>query len=185
MSDQATEIVNPHDATCYDWRGTVVPCDFKRPYADLLLDKPVPALRITDNQDGTVTDHLTGLVWLKNPDCFGMTNWKGAMQAAKNLKAGDCGPNSEFVLSDGSSPGDWRLPTMQDLCTLIDFSRRSPAIADEHLFKDLPSGFHWSATTLDSHSELVWIVYFESGTTCYDDINSWAGHVWPVRGPVK
>jgi hypothetical protein len=25
------------------------------------------------------------------------------------------------------------------------------------------------------------VVYIESGTTCYDDINSHAGHLWPVR----
>ncbi|UCE55232.1 MAG: hypothetical protein JSV31_07260 [Desulfobacterales bacterium] len=28
---------------------------------------PVP--RFTDNEDGTVTDNLTGLVWLKNANC--------------------------------------------------------------------------------------------------------------------
>jgi len=184
-NDQISGIVNPYGSTCYDWRGTMVPCDFKRPYADLLLDTSSPATRFTDNRNGTVTDRLTGLIWLKDANCFGMKDWKGALQAVKSLKAGDCGPDPAFVLTDNSSVGDWRLPTMRELCTLIDFSRRSPALPADHLFGALPTGFHWSATVLESHSEVVWIVYFESGTTCYDEITSRAGHVWPVRGPAK
>ena len=46
-------IVNPYNSTCYDWRGNIVPCIFKRQYAELLLDKPVPTFRFIDNKDGT------------------------------------------------------------------------------------------------------------------------------------
>ena len=72
---------------------------------------------------------------------------------------------------------------MNELCMLIDFSARNPALPKGHMFSDFPTGFYWSATTLDSHSEMAWIVYMVSGTTCYDDIKSNAGHIWPVRGP--
>jgi hypothetical protein len=61
--------------------------------------------RYVDCGNGTVTDTATGLIWLKKADCLPETNWKAANQAAAGLKAGDCG------LTDGSSPGDWRLPT--------------------------------------------------------------------------
>ena len=30
-----------------------------------------PNPRFTDNGNGTVTDNLTGLIWLKNANCFG------------------------------------------------------------------------------------------------------------------
>ena len=30
---------------------------------------PLPSPRFTDNSDGTVTDNLTGLIWLKNANC--------------------------------------------------------------------------------------------------------------------
>jgi len=33
-----------------------------------------PNPRFTDNEDGTVTDNLTGLIWLKNANCFGAKN---------------------------------------------------------------------------------------------------------------
>lgn len=63
------------------------------------------AKRYVDCGNGTVTDTVTGLIWLKRADCLPESDWKAALQAAAKLKAGDCG------LTDGSSPGDWRLPT--------------------------------------------------------------------------
>ena len=179
--DALADIVNPFNSTCYDWRGNIIPCDFKRQYAELLLAGSIPDPRFIDNKDGTVSDRLTGLVWLKNANCFGMMDWKSARLAAKSLKDGDCGSDLDIILSDGSSAGDWRLPTMGELCTLIDFSRREPALPIGHMFSAVPPGYHWSATTLDYHSGIAWIVYFESGTTCYEDVTKQAGHILPVR----
>ena len=179
--NELAAIVNPFNSTCYDWRDNIVPCDYKRQYAALMFDKSIPDSRFTDNRDGTVTDNLTQLVWLKNTNCFGIQDWQSAVLAVKSLKEGDCGPNPDLVLSDGSSAGDWRLPTMNELCTLIDFSKRDPALPNGHMFSDAPPGYHWSATTLDNHSELAWIVYFESGTTCYENIKNRSGYTLPVR----
>jgi hypothetical protein len=186
QSDEGlADIVDPHKSTCYDWKGTVIPCRFKRPYAELLFDKPIPDPRFIDNQDGTVTDKLTGLIWLKNTNCFGMMDWQSANLAVTHLKDGDCGPDTALMLSDGSSAGDWRLPTMGELCTLIDFSRRDPALPVGHMFGAVPPGYHWSATTLDYHAGAAWIVYFASGTTCYESVTNQAGHILPVRKPLE
>ena len=176
--DLLSGIVNPFNSQCYDWKGDDIPCDFRRQYAELLLDRSIPDPRFMDNKDGTVTDRLAGLTWLKNTKCFGMMNWEGAVRAAKSLKDGDCGPDPALILSDGSKSGDWRLPTMSELCTLIDFSRRDPALPDGHMFSAVQSGYYWSATLFDYHPGLAGIVYFESGTTCYEAIKNNAGHIW-------
>jgi len=61
--------------------------------------------RYVDCANGTVTDTVTGLIWLKNAYCFGGLNWPNAGNAATGLQHGECG------LTDNSLPGDWRLPT--------------------------------------------------------------------------
>jgi Protein of unknown function (DUF1566) len=55
--------------------------------------------------NGTVTDQVTGLIWLQRADCLGAANWAAANQAVQALKHGDCG------LADNSSAGQWGLPT--------------------------------------------------------------------------
>src|SRR6185369_10212978 len=40
-----------------------------------------PGTRFTDNQNGTVTDNLTGLIWLKNAGCFTPADWSTALTA--------------------------------------------------------------------------------------------------------
>jgi hypothetical protein len=101
----------------------------------------------------------------------------------KRLKNGDCGPESDLILSDGSDPGDWRLPTMKELCSLIDLSNKNPALPRRHMFSEVPPGYHWSSTRLAYHSGLAWVVYPEVDISCYDDVKHSAGHVLSVWGP--
>ncbi|MEN8806763.1 MAG: DUF1566 domain-containing protein [Desulfobacterales bacterium] len=86
-------------------------------------------------------DELAAIVNPFNSTCY---DWR------ENIIPCDFkGPYAELMfdksLSDGSFAGDWRLPTMKELCTLIDFSKRDPALPNGHMFSDTPSGYHWSA----------------------------------------
>jgi len=51
-----------------------------------------PSTRFTNTGDGTVTDNLTGLVWLKNPGCYTAQSWNAALGSANTLADGICGP---------------------------------------------------------------------------------------------
>ena len=84
--DVLADILNPFNSPCYDWRGSNIPCDFKRQYGELLSDKSIPDPRFIDNKNGTVTDNLTGLIWLRNTNCFGMMIWNDAMHAVNNRR---------------------------------------------------------------------------------------------------
>ncbi len=81
-----------------------------------------PVTRFVDNGDGTVTDSLTGLIWLKNANCFGALLWPDALVAVNGLQNEGCG------LSDGSVAGDWRMPNIKELLSLIDYGRSNPAL---------------------------------------------------------
>jgi hypothetical protein len=56
-----------------------------------------PSPRFTDNGNGTVKDNLTGLIWLKDANCFSRRTWAQALSDANSLANGSCG------LTDGSS----------------------------------------------------------------------------------
>jgi hypothetical protein len=174
-------VINPYNSTCYDWRGRTIPCDFQGAYAELIMGKTSPKPRFRDNCDGTVTDKLTGLTWLRSAGCLGSYDWQSALSAVRQFRQGACERAGDWSLADGSGAGDWRLPTMDELCTLIDYGNRDPALPDGHPFLHIPSGFFWTSTTLDTYDKLVWVVYLQNGSTCYNEITNRAGHVLPVR----
>jgi hypothetical protein len=69
--------------------------------------------RYVDCGNGTVTDTVTGLVWLRDATCLGQADWATANTVAASLEHGDCG------LSDGSRAGDWRLATEAEWAATI------------------------------------------------------------------
>ncbi len=101
-----------------------------------------PRTRFTDNNDGTVTDGLTGLVWIKNAGCFAPGNWQVALDYANKLASGSCG------LTDGSTPGQWRMPNINELESLVDISQSNPAISNGNPFTNINFvNAYWSSTT--------------------------------------
>lgn len=140
-----------------------------------------PATRFITSTTGIVTDTLTGLIWLKDANCFGTKRWKDAgtypaLGAANTLNSGECG------LSDGSVEGDWRLPNVRELHSLIDFSQYNPALPSGHPFDSVQSHYYWSSTTAASGaSSYVWPVSLEGGFV-YRAFNTNTYYVWPVRG---
>lgn len=118
--------------TCWNDSGAVIDCTGTGQDGELKMGATLPAQRFTDNGDGTLTDTLTGLVWLKNAHCaetlsgivvtyvgypvdpnvFGFP-WQNALTWVTGLSSGHCG------LTDGSNPGDWRLPNNNELASLV------------------------------------------------------------------
>ena len=131
----------------------------------------------TDNGDGTVTDSLTGLIWLKDAACFARVNWDNSLLAANTLNSGECG------LSDGSVEGDWRMPNLNELRSLIDPSRESPVLPAGHPFTNLGSDYYWSSTVHTTDISLRWIMAsWDGGVQLYWRDNAYPALVWPVRG---
>ena len=141
------------------------------------LEKGVawPSPRFTDNGDGTVTDNLTGLIWLKNANCGGTMTWANALTYCHTLSSGSCG------LSDGSVEGDWRLPNRRELLSLIDDGRSDPALPSGHPFTGVLSSYYWSSTAFAFGTSLAWSVYLFVGSVNGIE-KSDTNYVWPVRG---
>lgn len=67
-----------------------------------------PPMSFRDNGDGTVSDLSTGLMWVKTPDLENKPTFAEAKAGAAS-----CGVGGH---------ADWRLPTIKELYSLIDFS---------------------------------------------------------------
>jgi len=133
-----------------------------------------PAPRFIDNLDGTVTDLLTGLVWLKDATRLSTLRWVPALSACNGLA------DDGVTLTDGSAPGDWRLPNTKELRRLIDLGSSNPALPPGHPFTVPVSGSFWSSTTSMNNTARAWKVLIEEGTMLNDPKNT-ANWVWPVR----
>jgi hypothetical protein len=143
---------------------------------ELLMGVTWPDPRFTDNGDGTVTDNLTGLVWTEDAYIFGATNWATACEDCNGLASGEGG------LSDGSVAGEWRLPNVRELQSLIDYGRFNPALPENHPFDNVQYTNYWSSTTLAHNSASAWNVSFDIGIMNYSvNGKSLPYYVWCVR----
>jgi hypothetical protein len=139
----------------------------------------LPSPRFTDNSNGTVTDKLTGLIWLKDANCAlfrAPENWSDAIVDSNGLTSGSCG------LTDDSIFGDWRLPNIREMESLIDFSQFDPAIPSEHPFENVQSDGYWSSTTYADSSSAAWSIDINDSQVNYSS-KSDNFYVWPVRRP--
>jgi hypothetical protein len=152
---------------------------------DASLHKGVawPGPRFADNQDGTVTDNLTGLIWLQNAGCFPAANWATALADVNQLAGGGCG------LNDGSSAGQWRLPNLNELESMVDVSASNPAVTAGSPFLNLSNGIYWSSTSYwggEGGSPNAWTIRFSDGRYMNDfSANLKAtslNEVWAVKG---
>jgi len=138
--------------------------------------------RFLDNDDGTVTDCRTGLIWLKNALCYGGgQNHYNATAYAADLNSGECG------LSDDSIEGDWRLPTKEELQGIgtdppttwsIGLSGRNWATPGLPFINVSPS-YYWSSTRNEG-SGYFFLVSMEDGYTSQAPLNG-LNKTWPVR----
>jgi hypothetical protein len=135
-----------------------------------------------------VTDDLTELVWLKNAACFsdiwGYSTWPEAFTETNTLENGQCG------LTDGSSAGDWRLPTINELRSLFDPGLSPPYLPDGHPFTNVQfwdtNPGYWSSTLSADHPSYAWFVELSTSIAYYHmttGVGYWEAFVWPVRAP--
>jgi len=142
-----------------------------------------PVSRFTDNLNGSVTDHLTGLVWLKDAGCLAPAVWGTAITEVSALANGSCG------LSDGSAAGQWRLPNIIELESMVDVSATNPALNAGHPYVHVSNGIYWSSTPYYggvAGSTEAWTIRLGDGRYINDAQNnviaSSVNGVWAVRG---
>jgi len=119
--------------------------------------KPANGHDYTNNGDGTVTDHDTGLMWTQAPSPA--MNWNAAISYAEGLTIG--------------TYTDWRLPNVKELQSLVDVTLATSTAAatalpclQRTLFPAATATAYWSSTPLRSGSSptQAWLVEFGINT---------------------
>ncbi len=146
---------------------------------DLRRGLPWPTNRFLDPGDGTLHDNLTGLIWLKDGGCLASRPWSEAVAAANGLSNGTCG------LTDGSVAGDWRLPNVNELDSLVNVSASDVAAwLNGAGFANIAWYWYWTSSTYMPTGVHKWGVVMQRGSVSGDSPgnNHW---ILPVRGTSK
>ena len=139
------------------------------------------ATRFRDNNDGTVTDTATDLIWLKNANLFGEVVWPEALYLASQLGAGAPG------LADSSRAGQWRLPNVNEMESILDLNKSFGAsLPAESPFTNLEATNYWTSSSVARRTEdpptpLGWFVALAVGPPVFD-LKFNRMRMWPVRG---
>ncbi len=129
-----------------------------------------PSPRFTDNGNGTVTDNLTGLTWVKAPHALpgnAAMKWSDAIDFCNALTY--------------ATRSDWRLPNERELRSLLDASQHSPALPAGHPFTGVLNNNYWTSTTPPFNANEAWQILVSSGFMANLSKTS-LYQVWPVRG---
>jgi hypothetical protein len=115
-------IVDTGQGKCYDDKAEI-PCPSSGPFFGQDAQYTGLEPNLTINDDGTITDHNTGLIWQRSLDFDG----NGKVNAADKQPYAAASSYCENLTLAGSS--DWRLPDIKTLDSLMDFRGTDPGEA--------------------------------------------------------
>jgi len=128
--------------------------------------------RWCDNNNGTVRDMTTGLLWLKDASGGGKYSFGYVLDMVSLMKDGDAG------LTDGSAPCDWRMPTKAELVALTT-GTEAVRSGTPRAFTGVQSDSYWSSG-IEAVSDKAWYVNMGDGNVNFDYYSK-NYYVWPVR----
>jgi hypothetical protein len=138
----------------------------KLPSWDTVNNNPVRFKVLNQFNGEAVRDVETGLVWERSPSSTA-GDWFAA--------------NDTCIRKVINNRMGWRVPTIQDLTSLVDPSTTNPSLPNNHPFENV-GGVVWTATTNAANSNEAWEVNFITGNTDVLSKLSTIPSAWCVRG---
>lgn len=153
---------------CFAAEGRVIECLGTGQDGSLRLGSPWPDPRFVVTGE-VVHDRLTELFWCKHADLTGeAVDWQQALEGvARWGQKADC----ENLC--------WRLPTINELASLVDCRTCSPALPEGHPFTGVQTGY-WTSTTSFFETDWAWVLYLDKGACGVGHKPRKIFHVWPV-----
>ena len=192
-SDGTAKVARTGQKLCHDTMGNQIDCAGTGQDGELQAGTIWPSPRFIDNMDGTVTDNLTGLMWLQDPKCFGSIVWQNAID---NIKSFNSGQSTMHCAEYSSQYKNWRLPNLKELHSVSDRSEFNPSLPSGHPFIGM-AGFDqtmWTGDTVvggdTSVTNKAWSIGMSHGPhyVKYKELQLSARDAmygWPVRDGVR
>lgn len=156
---------------CTDAAGAAIACANTGQDGDRKAGVAWPDPRFTvDGTGNCITDNLTGLMWVRNPDATTRT-WQQALEFANGLEF--CGSTN------------WRLPNINELDSLVNLGIANQAtFLNGQGFSGVQADSYWSSTIFifpgGSSGPWAWVVATSTGGLIPMD-RSTSRYVLPVR----
>ena len=123
-------------------------------------DKPVAVYKVSEPVGGAgkvVSDSQTKLMWQQGA-AGGVYKWVEAKSYCDGLVY--------------AGFKDWRLPSVHELATLVDYSIASPGpTIDQAVFPGTKQNYYWSASVRAGNPSVGWYVNFDSGNVGNYDVS--------------
>jgi len=151
---------------CFDCHGAEVSCSDSGQDGELQGGADWPPDRFARREHG-IEDLLTGLVWYDRGDLPGRpAAWGQALDRVRALAVETRRP--------------WRLPTINELESLVDASAHAPALPDNHPFAAVQAAY-WSSTTSYFETDWAYVLYLDKGAVGVGFKPKEEFYLWPVR----
>jgi hypothetical protein len=124
---------------------------------------------LAEYNDQVVRDTKTGLIWERSPR-LGLYDWEVA--------------NQQCLATTAGGQTGWRVPTVEELKSLIDASSTDLTLPAGHPFRNVESAIYWSASKHTTNPNSALFVNFSSGRSSSLE-KQMSSFVWCVRSPAN
>ncbi len=138
-------------------------------YAKVLLGLDKPKLARWQRSGEIVEDTKLSLMWQDNSAAkSSKKKWKSAKKYCQNLSL--------------AGYDSWRLPTYEELLTIVDYDRYAPAIVPSFQYTAIDYTYYWTTSVHASDVKCAWAIFFFGGGSASRQYKDGERHVRCVRG---
>ncbi len=122
----------------------------------ILLYSSVYAGFIRNNSDQVIIDTSTQIIWLDTDVINTAKDWNTSINNCENLS----------LTINNTTLNNWRIPTINELRTILDYSLSSPAFDTTYFNRDPSNGnerVYFSSTTLTNETSYAICIDFHHG----------------------
>jgi hypothetical protein len=153
---------------CFAADGRTIECATTGQDGDLRLGSVWPDPRFSVRGE-VVHDRLTNLYWYKCADLTGEpVDWQQALEMV-----------AHWAQKKERDKLCWRLPTINEMASLVDCATCLPALPAGHPFTEVQASY-WTATTSFFETDWAWVLYLDKGACGVGHKPGKTFHVWPV-----